>query len=91
MRTLRERFNTFRRDDSGQDVIEYAVLLCLIAVSSTVLFPDLGSHVRSIYGRAATVLERSNPNAVRSAGGPIASIDNPTLADRTESTPRQRR
>ena len=90
MNTLRRCLNILWRNDSGQDLIEYAILLCLITVSSTVLFPGLGNHVRSIYGRAAAVLERSNPGTIRSTG-PVASIDNPSRPDRTDSVPRLHR
>jgi Flp pilus assembly pilin Flp len=95
MRTLYERLHGFSRNDSGQDLIEYAILAGLIALSSTVLLPDLGDNMRSMYGRASAALHRTSDSVdatmVRSADGPIAVMDQKPSKAGTESTTRRRR
>lgn len=46
MRTLRE----FLKDESGQDLVEYALLASLVAIASIAALKVLGAKVSSLYG-----------------------------------------
>jgi len=86
MNTLRHRFKLFRREDSGQNVMEYAVIAGLIALSSSVLLPDLRDNMRTVYGQATVALHRTAAGAqsltervdslrVRAGDGIMAMLD----------------
>lgn len=46
------------RDQGGQDMIEYALLLAIVAVAAAVVVPPLGPSVSAIFTKAISVLER---------------------------------
>ena len=46
MRTLRE----FLKDESGQDLVEYALLASLVAIASIAALKVLGAKVSGFYG-----------------------------------------
>ncbi len=51
-------------DDSGQDLLEYALLVALIALVAVVAVTDSGKAVNSIFTKVATELQ----NAAQAAG-----------------------
>ena len=55
---------TLLRDDSGQDLLEYALLVALIALVAVVAVTDSGKAVNSIFSKVATELQ----NAAQAAG-----------------------
>jgi Flp pilus assembly pilin Flp len=46
----------FLRDEQGQDLIEYTLLLAFVALASAALFIGAGGHVSTIWGNANTKL-----------------------------------
>jgi Flp pilus assembly pilin Flp len=46
----------FLRDEQGQDLIEYTLLLAFVALASAGLFISAGGSVSGIWGRANTQL-----------------------------------
>jgi Flp pilus assembly pilin Flp len=48
----------FRRDERGQELIEYALLLAFFAVAAGVVVPPLGPAVSTIFTKAMSVLGR---------------------------------
>lgn len=46
----------FLSDDSGQDLIEYSLLLAFVALASAGLFLDAGSNTRQVWSSANSVL-----------------------------------
>ena len=54
---LKNRVLTFVRGDEGQDLIEYALLVALIAIAAVVAVTNAGTAVSSIFGNIATKLE----------------------------------
>jgi len=53
------------RDDNGQDLIEYTLLLAFVALASAALFISAGGSINSIWSVANTQLT----NAKSAAGG----------------------
>ena len=49
-------FNRFMKDEQGQDLIEYTLLLAFVALASAALFTQAGGSVKSIWGAASTNL-----------------------------------
>jgi Flp pilus assembly pilin Flp len=53
----------FWQDESGQDLIEYTLLLAFVALASASLFLSAGSSVSSIWGSASTQLSNASISA----------------------------
>lgn len=50
------RLRALRRDTAGQDLLEYALLVALIALVCVVAITSAGSNVQSIFTRIANAL-----------------------------------
>jgi Flp pilus assembly pilin Flp len=53
----------FWQDESGQDLIEYTLLLAFVALASASLFVSAGSSVSAIWGSASTQLTNAATSA----------------------------
>jgi len=53
----------FLRDEQGQDLIEYTLLLAFVALASAALFIAAGGSVSGIWGAANTRLATANTAA----------------------------
>jgi Flp pilus assembly pilin Flp len=53
----------FWQDESGQDLIEYTLLLAFVALASASLFVSAGSSVSGIWGSASTQLSNAATSA----------------------------
>ncbi len=67
----------FLRDEQGQDLIEYTLLLAFVALASAALFIGAGNAVSGIWGRANTQLgepvqQRPRMSPVWSGAWPVA-------------------
>ena len=49
----------FFKDEEGQDLIEYTLLMAFIALASAGIFLHAGSSVNKIWGNANTVLSQA--------------------------------
>jgi Flp pilus assembly pilin Flp len=56
MKTLLQLARTLWREDCGQDLIEYSLLLAFVSLCSALLFTSSGSSVSKIWGTANTTL-----------------------------------
>jgi Flp pilus assembly pilin Flp len=56
-------FTTFCKDEQGQDLIEYTLLLAFVALASAALFTSAGSSVSKIWGSASTNLAAAATSA----------------------------
>jgi Flp pilus assembly pilin Flp len=59
MRTLRN----FRIDDSGQDLIEYTLLMAFVALASAALFLGAGNSIKGIWTSTNAQLSAANAAA----------------------------
>jgi Flp pilus assembly pilin Flp len=50
------RLNSFLRDEDGQDLIEYTLLLAFVALSSAALFISTGSSVSKVWSTGNSTL-----------------------------------
>jgi pilus assembly protein Flp/PilA len=50
------RLRALRRDDSGQDLLEYALLVALIALVCVAVITSTGSGVQTIFQRISDAL-----------------------------------
>jgi Flp pilus assembly pilin Flp len=57
-------FMNFLRDEQGQDLVEYTLLLAFVALASAALFIGAGASVKSIWTKA----NKSLGDAATSAG-----------------------
>ena len=53
----------FWQDETGQDLIEYSLLLAFVALSSAALFAGAGRSARGIWVAANTTLSAANSAA----------------------------
>jgi Flp pilus assembly pilin Flp len=47
-------FNNFLKNEQGQDLIEYTLLLAFVALAAAALFTNVGTSVSGIWGTAST-------------------------------------
>ena len=62
----------FRADESGQDVVEYALLGALIGIASILTWQVLVTTVGTVYGAADTGVQTTSgctPNPIAAGGG----------------------
>ena len=53
----------FLKDEQGQDLIEYTLLMAFIALASASIFVSAGSSISGIWGSASNQLSTANANA----------------------------
>jgi Flp pilus assembly pilin Flp len=53
----------FIRDEQGQDLIEYTLLLAFVALASAALFIGAGNSVKGIWSLTNSQLEAANSSA----------------------------
>lgn len=53
------RVSNFITDESGQDLIEYTLLLAFIALASAAIFASAGLSVNSIWTQASTQMSNA--------------------------------
>jgi Flp pilus assembly pilin Flp len=47
---------TFLKDEQGQDLIEYTLLLAFVALAAAALFTNVGTSISGIWGTANTTV-----------------------------------
>ena len=55
-----EQLRSFLVDESGQDLIEYTLLMSFVALASAALFIGAGKNVGAIWRKASTQLSAAN-------------------------------
>jgi len=53
----------FLRDEQGQDLIEYTLLLAFVAIASAALFINAGASISTIWTTANTTLQSAADSA----------------------------
>jgi Flp pilus assembly pilin Flp len=51
-----EMIQGFLKDDEGQDLVEYALLLVFIALAAITVLPTLGKAVNNVFSQSASSL-----------------------------------
>ena len=51
------------KDDSGQDLIEYTLLMAFVALASAALFIGAGGSIKGIWSSSNSQLEAANTSA----------------------------
>jgi Flp pilus assembly pilin Flp len=59
MKNLLVRMIRFVRDEHGQDLVEYTLVLALICLASTAIFTSAGSSVNKVWNSANTTLSKA--------------------------------
>jgi Flp pilus assembly pilin Flp len=50
----------FLKDEQGQDLIEYTLLMAFVALASAAIFTSAGQSISGIWGNASTQLSAAN-------------------------------
>ena len=53
---MKSMFMRFLKDEEGQDLIEYTLLMAFIALASAAIFVKAGNSISTIWGNANTQL-----------------------------------
>ena len=56
---VRELISKFIRDEEGQDLVEYALLLVFLALAAIAVLPTLGSSVNRVFSQSNSSLNAS--------------------------------
>jgi len=56
---MKNKIMNFVRDEQGQDLIEYTLLMAFIALASAAIFVNAGSSISSIWGKASNQLSNA--------------------------------
>jgi Flp pilus assembly pilin Flp len=57
------RILSFVRDDQGQDLIEYTLLMAFVALASAALFIGAGGSIKGIWTTSNSQLDAANTSA----------------------------
>ncbi len=60
---MKNMITRFVRDEQGQDLIEYTLLMAFIALASAAIFINAGNSVNSIWTSASTQLSNAAVSA----------------------------
>jgi len=60
---MRKLFTTFLKDESGQDLIEYTLLMAFVALASAALFLGAGGSIKGIWSVTNSQLTAANSSA----------------------------
>ena len=58
-----EQFENFLADETGQDLIEYTLLMSFVALASAALFAGAGRSIKGVWAASNTQLAASNTSA----------------------------
>jgi Flp pilus assembly pilin Flp len=53
---MKNQLKNFIKDESGQDVAEYALLLVLVAIAIAIASPSITASILSVFSRTKSVL-----------------------------------
>ena len=51
-----KKFKAFLKDEQGQDLVEYSLLLVFLSLPALAVLPILGEAVNNIFSRSASAL-----------------------------------
>jgi Flp pilus assembly pilin Flp len=54
-----QMIQTFLKDEEGQDLVEYALLLVFLALAAITILPTLGSSVNVVFSESNSALNAS--------------------------------
>ncbi|MBP6823019.1 MAG: Flp family type IVb pilin [Acidobacteria bacterium] len=57
---IRNFVNTFVKDEQGQDIVEYSLLLVLIGAAAVFVLTTMGTSISQIFSKINTKLETAN-------------------------------
>jgi pilus assembly protein Flp/PilA len=52
--SLKQIFSSFLNDECGQDLVEYALVICLIALGVVVTMTNFAGTIRTVFGNIGT-------------------------------------
>ena len=60
---MKNMFMRFVKDEQGQDLIEYTLLMAFIALASAAIFVNAGKSIKGIWGVASNQLSNAAASA----------------------------
>jgi Flp pilus assembly pilin Flp len=60
---MKKMFTTFSKDEQGQDLIEYTLLIAFVALASAALFLGAGGSIKSIWNATNSQLSNAATQA----------------------------
>jgi len=59
----------FLKDESGQDIVEYSLLLVLIGAVAVLILTGMGTSIGNIFNKIKASLEQADANIAPGGGG----------------------
>jgi Flp pilus assembly pilin Flp len=56
---MKNMFMRFVKDEQGQDLIEYTLLMAFVALASAAIFINAGTSIKGIWGTASSQLSNA--------------------------------
>jgi Flp pilus assembly pilin Flp len=60
---MKSMFKSFLKDEQGQDLIEYTLLMAFVALASAAIFVNAGTSISGIWTKASNQLANANTSA----------------------------
>ena len=60
---MKKMFLNFVKDEQGQDLIEYTLLMAFVALASAAIFINAGNSIKGIWSSANTQLANANTSS----------------------------
>jgi pilus assembly protein Flp/PilA len=60
LKSIRELVLKLRRDNRGQDLIEYALMAGFVAVAAGAIMPGISDNISSIFSKVSSVMNSAN-------------------------------
>jgi Flp pilus assembly pilin Flp len=60
---MKELFLRFVKEEQGQDLVEYTLLLAFVCLASAALFINAGQSISAIWNQTNTILSQANSAA----------------------------
>jgi Flp pilus assembly pilin Flp len=60
---MKNMFTRFIKDERGQDLIEYTLLMAFVALASAAIFVNAGTSIKGIWGAASNQLSNAAASA----------------------------
>jgi pilus assembly protein Flp/PilA len=61
MTTLRQLLQNFRREERGQGMVEYSLILALVSVAAIGTLTTMGTNVKSVFTNSSNALTSTAP------------------------------
>ena len=56
---MNEMMNWIANEEEGQGMVEYALILALVAIAAIAILPSIGGKIKGIFGNVSSALDQT--------------------------------